>query len=210
MVAAIADSAEREGVVPIVADLNAVAPATARASQEIAARAGCELVDGSISGPPPWNEGATDLPLGRTRGGRCGSPVRGRGDDRRRARRRIGVRGEDEHGIRLQGELGTPSPGTPRRPVERRPRARSRRPASRDTRAGRESRAAPRHGGGEVRALRRRDARDRRDTGGCRATPSLFEAVAEVYAAVARTSGPTQPRGRRDRTSLEDVLDDLR
>ena len=42
---------------PLVADLNAIAPATAQAIDSELAEAGLHLVDGSISGPPPWNPG---------------------------------------------------------------------------------------------------------------------------------------------------------
>jgi 3-hydroxyisobutyrate dehydrogenase-like beta-hydroxyacid dehydrogenase len=42
---------------PLVADLNAIAPATARAIRDELAAAGLDLVDGSISGPPPWKPG---------------------------------------------------------------------------------------------------------------------------------------------------------
>jgi 3-hydroxyisobutyrate dehydrogenase-like beta-hydroxyacid dehydrogenase len=48
---------------PVLVDLNAIAPATARAAAEAAARAGYDLVDGSISGPPPWRAGTTRIYL---------------------------------------------------------------------------------------------------------------------------------------------------
>jgi 3-hydroxyisobutyrate dehydrogenase-like beta-hydroxyacid dehydrogenase len=54
----IAAAAGRVGSRPLVADLNAVAPATAREISVVLAEAGLELVDGSISGPPP-RAGAT-------------------------------------------------------------------------------------------------------------------------------------------------------
>jgi 3-hydroxyisobutyrate dehydrogenase-like beta-hydroxyacid dehydrogenase len=40
-----------------VADLNAIAPATASALADELGAAGLDLVDGSISGPPPWKPG---------------------------------------------------------------------------------------------------------------------------------------------------------
>jgi 3-hydroxyisobutyrate dehydrogenase-like beta-hydroxyacid dehydrogenase len=49
----IARAARELGVSPLLADLNAIAPATARELSN----AGLELVDGSISGPPPWKPG---------------------------------------------------------------------------------------------------------------------------------------------------------
>jgi 3-hydroxyisobutyrate dehydrogenase-like beta-hydroxyacid dehydrogenase len=50
-------AARRVGARPLVADLNAIAPATARALADELGAAGLELVDGSISGPPPWKPG---------------------------------------------------------------------------------------------------------------------------------------------------------
>src|SRR3990172_3004943 len=63
VVAGVSESARSQHVQPLVADLNAVSPATARRMAAIAAGAGCEFVDGSISGPPPWKAGTTRLYL---------------------------------------------------------------------------------------------------------------------------------------------------
>jgi 3-hydroxyisobutyrate dehydrogenase-like beta-hydroxyacid dehydrogenase len=49
----IAASARRTGAAPLVADWNAVSPATARAIEQVAVDAGLDFVDGSISGGPP-------------------------------------------------------------------------------------------------------------------------------------------------------------
>jgi 3-hydroxyisobutyrate dehydrogenase-like beta-hydroxyacid dehydrogenase len=54
---AIAAAAARTGATPLVADLNAIAPATAVAIEDDLSAAGLELVDGSISGPPPKRPG---------------------------------------------------------------------------------------------------------------------------------------------------------
>jgi 3-hydroxyisobutyrate dehydrogenase-like beta-hydroxyacid dehydrogenase len=51
--AAIAAAAGRTGARPLVADWNAVSPATVRELEQELAEAGLELVDGSISGGPP-------------------------------------------------------------------------------------------------------------------------------------------------------------
>jgi len=48
---------------PLVVDLNAIAPGTARQIAEILARTGLETVDGSISGPPPHAAGRTRIYL---------------------------------------------------------------------------------------------------------------------------------------------------
>jgi 3-hydroxyisobutyrate dehydrogenase-like beta-hydroxyacid dehydrogenase len=50
-------AAAESGARPLVADFNAIAPETARAIADELAGAGLDLVDGSISGPPPWKPG---------------------------------------------------------------------------------------------------------------------------------------------------------
>lgn len=49
----IAQAARRTGAAPVVADLNAVSPATMTQVEAVLAAAGCRVVDGAISGPPP-------------------------------------------------------------------------------------------------------------------------------------------------------------
>jgi 3-hydroxyisobutyrate dehydrogenase-like beta-hydroxyacid dehydrogenase len=51
------------GAHPQVADLNAIAPATVAKVAEALTPAGCELIDGSISGGPPTSTSATHLYL---------------------------------------------------------------------------------------------------------------------------------------------------
>ena len=48
---------------PLVVDLNAIAPATSRRLADVLGRAGCTFVDGSISGPPPWKAETTRIYL---------------------------------------------------------------------------------------------------------------------------------------------------
>jgi 3-hydroxyisobutyrate dehydrogenase-like beta-hydroxyacid dehydrogenase len=50
-------------------DLNAIAPGTARSIAEAAAASGHDVVDGSISGPPPWNPETTRIYLSGARAG---------------------------------------------------------------------------------------------------------------------------------------------
>jgi 3-hydroxyisobutyrate dehydrogenase-like beta-hydroxyacid dehydrogenase len=59
----IARAALDQGVAPLLADLNAIAPATARGLGNL----GLELVDGSISGPPPRKHGTTRVYLSGAR-----------------------------------------------------------------------------------------------------------------------------------------------
>jgi 3-hydroxyisobutyrate dehydrogenase-like beta-hydroxyacid dehydrogenase len=62
----LADAAGATGARPLVADLNAVAPATVqRMASSLAGT--LELVDGAISGPPPWNPGTTRIYLSGSR-----------------------------------------------------------------------------------------------------------------------------------------------
>jgi 3-hydroxyisobutyrate dehydrogenase-like beta-hydroxyacid dehydrogenase len=61
--AEIARASEGAESKPLVVDLNAIAPPTARGIASAAADAGLEVVDGSISGPPPWRPGTTRLYL---------------------------------------------------------------------------------------------------------------------------------------------------
>lgn len=59
----LAAEARRVTVRPLVADLNAIAPSTALCIQAKMAAAECDFVDGSISGPPPWAPGTTRVYL---------------------------------------------------------------------------------------------------------------------------------------------------
>jgi len=61
--AAVAEAATRMGARPVVADLNAISPGKARRLEQSLAGAGLELVDGSISGPPPRRAGTTRIYL---------------------------------------------------------------------------------------------------------------------------------------------------
>ncbi len=63
----IAAAARHADADPLVADLNAVAPATVVAMQALYAGSGLELVDGSISGGPPQPDGVTRLYLSGAR-----------------------------------------------------------------------------------------------------------------------------------------------
>ncbi len=63
---------------PVVADLNAVAPATVRRAAAALAGCGVETVDGAISGPPPQGPGTTRVYLSGARAGEVAAlPVAG-------------------------------------------------------------------------------------------------------------------------------------
>jgi 3-hydroxyisobutyrate dehydrogenase-like beta-hydroxyacid dehydrogenase len=59
----VATAAEAAAARPLLVELNAIAPATALRIRSELAAAGLELVDGSISGPPPWRHGTTRVYL---------------------------------------------------------------------------------------------------------------------------------------------------
>lgn len=60
---ALSHKGQNEDVRPLIAELNAIAPATVLRIDSVAAENGHDLVDGSISGPPPWKPGTTRLYL---------------------------------------------------------------------------------------------------------------------------------------------------
>ena len=60
---AVASAATDEAARPLFVELNAIAPATVLQIEAELAAAGLELVDGSISGPPPWKAGTTRIYL---------------------------------------------------------------------------------------------------------------------------------------------------
>jgi 3-hydroxyisobutyrate dehydrogenase-like beta-hydroxyacid dehydrogenase len=64
---AIGAAAQRGESRPLVADLNAVSPATARRIEAALAKRGLDLVDGSISGPPPRAAASTRIYLSGSR-----------------------------------------------------------------------------------------------------------------------------------------------
>jgi 3-hydroxyisobutyrate dehydrogenase-like beta-hydroxyacid dehydrogenase len=63
MAGAIAAACIERGCQPIVADLNAIAPSTVGLVGDALRESGCELLDGSISGPPPRAATTTRLYL---------------------------------------------------------------------------------------------------------------------------------------------------
>ncbi len=66
---AIAAAALRTSSRPLVADLNAISPDTARRIESALGSDGLDLVDGSISGPPPLRPGTTRIYLSGPRAG---------------------------------------------------------------------------------------------------------------------------------------------
>ena len=59
----LAGAAAEAGRHPLLADLNAISPATVRRMAGSLTTAGLDLVDGSVSGPPPWRPDTTRIYL---------------------------------------------------------------------------------------------------------------------------------------------------
>jgi len=68
----LARAARERSATPLFADLNAVAPMTVARIAESARADGIDVVDGSISGPPPWSAGTTRLYLSGPRAAEVG------------------------------------------------------------------------------------------------------------------------------------------
>ena len=163
---AVADAAGRTGAQPIVADLNAIAPATMAAVAERLESAGLSAVDGSISGPPPRRAGATIVYLSGVRAAEVAS-LPAPGLELRVVGERIGMASaiKMSTGSFYKGQTGAARPGAPGGPRERRARARARRPPPQLPRARRRCAAHAAEHRRQVGPLRRRDAGDRRDPG---------------------------------------------
>ena len=207
----IARAAGEQGTAPLLADLNAISPATAR---ELAL-AGLEVVDGSISGPPPWKaRHDAGLPLRAPCGGGRGAPVR---------RRRLLSSSADEVGSASAVKMSTASvyKGTSALLLQALTAAHENGVLEHvlaDLRAGApsSSRNVERRlavADDEGAPVRRRDARDRRDAaGGGSHAGAVRRDGRGVRAELARTPLATRdPGGRRaPELSLRDVLARLR
>ena len=163
---AVARSAERAGTRPLVADLNAIAPATMHAVANRLGEVGLVAVDGSISGPPPRLAGTTIVYLSGGRAAEVAS-LDAPGLELRVVGDAIGTASAIKMSTAsfYKGQTALFRPGASRRADERGPRARARRPPPALPRLRRRRAApAPEHCR-QVGPLRRRDGGDRRDPG---------------------------------------------
>ena len=207
----VASASRARAVRPLVADLNAIAPTTARELERIAHAAGCAFVDGSISGPPPSKRKTTRLYLSGVRapaiaalpfdgvesivvGDRIGdasavkmstaSVYKGTTAVLTQALLAAKANGVLEH-VLADLEGGAPELVSNS----------GRRVANGATKAARYV--------GEMREIAETQSR-------AGLTPALFEAMAEVYAALSRTSfAHRHPEELGSDPALEDVLDEL-
>ena len=208
--AAAAIAANAGSARPLVADLNAVAPATIERIAETLRDVGLDLVDGSISGPPPHGEGSTrvylagpraaevaDLPFAGVErvlvGGSIGSAsavkmctasvYKGRVALLAQALRTAHVHGVVEHVLDDLAETGLADPERTGATL------------------GRASAKAWRYVA-EMEEIAATQA-------GAGLTPELFRALAEVYAELADRAVADAPEDVRDGIALETVLDRL-
>ena len=210
--AAVAEAARRVSARPLVADLNAIAPATARRVEQTLAEARLELVDGSISGPPPRKPGTTRIYLSGRNSGRI---------------RELPLEGVTV--VAVGGEVGAASAvkmctaslykGTVALLTQALLTARANgvvdhvladlvegMPGLVDNAAATVARAAAKSGRyvGEMREISATQ-------GSAGLTPALFEAMASVYASIAATPlAARSPEQVGSDLSLEDVLESAR
>jgi 3-hydroxyisobutyrate dehydrogenase-like beta-hydroxyacid dehydrogenase len=212
VVSAVAAAAAENGAHPLVADLNAVAPATIRAAVDLAARAGCDLVDGSISGPPPWRPGTTRIYLSGERAAEVAElPFRGVDT--------IVVGPHVGSASAVKMSTGSVYKGTSALLVQALLAARAN--GVLDVVLDDLRRGAPELASGVEKRVALAASKSDRYVGEMREiaatqaeaglTPALFDAMAEIYASVSRTAlAQTSPEDARTEKPLEDVLDGLR
>jgi 3-hydroxyisobutyrate dehydrogenase-like beta-hydroxyacid dehydrogenase len=213
---AIADDLARAAAVagsqPLVADLNAISPMKARALRDALRAASLDLVDGSISGPPPRRAGTTRIYLSGERAAEIAAlPFEGV---------ELTVVG-DEIGAASAVKMSTASvyKGSTALLVQALQSAHANGVLGHvlsDLGIG-----APDLVANVVRRLASAAAKSERYVGEMREisttqaaaglTPALFEAMAEIYAAIATTPlSATSPENLPIDTPLEDLLGELR
>jgi 3-hydroxyisobutyrate dehydrogenase-like beta-hydroxyacid dehydrogenase len=207
----VARAAAASGARPLVCDLNAIAPETARAIGDELERAGLDFVDGSISGPPPWKPGTrvylsggrageiADLPLDGVETIVVGHEV-GTASAVKMSTASV-YKGTSA--LLAQALLAAHANGVLEHVLD-------------DLRAG-----APELVGRIERRLAMAASKSGRYVGEMREiaatqeaaglTPALFQAMAEVYTALAETPlAASAPEDLPEELALTDVLDDLR
>lgn len=210
--AGVARAARAAGTRPLLADLNAIAPSTSRRIEAAAAALGLELVDGSISGPPPWKPGTTRIYLSGPRAPEVAAlPLTGVdaivvGDEVGAASAVKMSTASVYKGstvLLAHALLAAHANGVLSHVLDD---LRENAPELVDGIALRLARAAPKSGRfiGEMREI----AAAQEEAG---LTPALFEAMAEIYAALAETPlARADPEDIAEDAALEDVLRDLR
>ena len=207
----LARTARNLGAHPLVADVNAISPGTARRLAETATSAGCELVDGSISGPPPWKAETTRLYLSGPRAADVAS-LPFEGVDRIVVGTRVGAASavkmstasvyKGTTALLLQALLAARANGVLEHVVA------DLRTAAPELLADVERLLAGAAAKSRRYVREMREIADTQDAAGL--TPALFEAMAEVYERVANTElARTSPEDIRPDARLGDLLDRL-
>jgi 3-hydroxyisobutyrate dehydrogenase-like beta-hydroxyacid dehydrogenase len=204
--------ARDQGVRPLFVELNAVAPGTALRIESAAAEVGLDVVDGSISGPPPWKRGTTRVYLSGARAEEVAA-LAFHGVDRIVVSDVVGAASavkmstasvyKGSTALLLQALRSAHTNGVLEHVLA------DLRAAAPELVANVERRLAIAvTKSGRYVAEMREIAATQSGTG---LTPSLFEALAEVYEAVAETSlGHTEPEDVPEDLTLPQVLDHLR
>ena len=202
-------TANEIGRTPLFVELNAIAPATAL---EIAST--LEMVDGAISGPPPWKPGTTRVYLSGLRAGEI-AKLPFDGVDLIVVGAAVGAASAVKMSTAsvYKGSAALLRAGAAGGACERRPRARAGRPPHRrhpelvanvERRLGERGLRSPGRYVGEMHEI----AATQSAAG---LTPALFEALAEVYAALAETPAARRaPEEIPEVESLEQLLRNLR
>ena len=207
----IATAARRREVRPLVADLNAVAPTTAWDLEQVAHAAGSAFVDGSISGPPPSKAGITRLYLSGVRAPEV-SDLPFDGVERIVVSDRIGDASavkmstasvyKGTTAVLMQALRAARANGVLEHVLADLERGAPELVSNPERRIGAGATKAARYVG-EMREIAAAQSR-------AGLTPALFEAMAEVYAALSQTSlARRHPEELESDLGLRDVLDDL-
>ncbi len=205
-------AAREVGRAPLFADLNAIAPATASRIEDDLREDGLDVVDGSISGPPPRNPGTTRLYLSGARADEIASLAFDGVD-------RIIVGADVGSASAVKMSTASVYKGTAALLVQALLAAHANGVLEHvlaDLRA-----ASPELVSNVERRLGNAAAKSGRYVGEMREiaatqsaaglTPALFEAMAEVYATLARTPlASTSPEEVASDVSLEELLEALR
>lgn len=205
-------AAREVGRAPLFADLNAIAPATASRIEDDLREGGLDMVDGSISGPPPRNPGTTRLYLSGARADEIASLAFDGVD-------RIIVGADVGSASAVKMSTASVYKGTAALLVQALLAAHANGVLEHvlaDLRA-----ASPELVSNVERRLGNAAAKSGRYVGEMREiaatqsaaglTPALFEAMAEVYATLARTPlASTSPEEVASDVSLEELLEALR
>lgn len=205
-------AAKEQAVRPLVAELNAIAPATALRIEATAADNGQDLVDGSISGPPPWKPGTTRLYLSGPRAADVAA-LPFDGIDRIVVGTAVGAASavkmstasvyKGSSALLMQALLAAHANGVLEHVLT------DLRTASPELVAGVERRLAGAASKSGRYVAEMREIAATQSAAGL--TPSLFEAMAEVYAALAETPlARANPEDLPPDLSLQQVLDGLR